>query len=157
MTMKKSRIRHIAKAMTWRFVASATTFILALIFFKDDPKAGEKATYVAMIEASLKLIFYYYHERFWFTFKTMSARKRHLVKSVTWRAIATLTTFGVAMVVFRDDPNVTEKASLVAFAEIFIKMLIYYLHEETWYLTDFGLDEEEIKDREEKKNKKKKN
>ncbi len=151
--MNKSRIRHIAKAITWRVVASATTFMLALLFFKDDPDASKKATYVALIEATLKLVFYYYHERFWFTFKTMSARKRHIVKSVTWRAIATLTTFAVAMIVFREDPNVTEKASLVAFAEIFIKMLIYYLHEEAWYMTDFGLDEEERKARVLKKQK----
>jgi len=139
----KSRKRHIAKAITWRILASLTTFGLALIFFKDDPNAGEKAGIVALIEGTLKLVFYYYHERFWFKFKTSNPRKRHLVKTVTWRAIASLTTFMVAMAVFRDDPDVTKKATAVAFVEIFAKMLIYYIHEEMWYRSNFGLDEDD--------------
>lgn len=140
--MQKSRLRHIAKAITWRIVASATTFALAFFIFKDDPNAGEKATLVALIEAGLKLVFYYYHERFWFSFKTSATRKRHLLKSITWRAIATLTTFIITMIVFREDPNATEKAGAVALAEIFVKMLIYYIHEEVWYKVNLGLDRE---------------
>ncbi len=145
MGSNKTRIRHILKAITWRLLASATTFALAYILFQDDPKAGEKATIVALIEGALKLALYYYHERFWFNFKVMNARKRHLVKAVTWRAIASLTTFTVAVLVFREDPNATEKASAVALIEIFIKMLIYYLHEEAWYRIDYGVEEREHK------------
>lgn len=143
MSLKRSRKRHIAKAITWRVLASGTTFGLALIFFKDDPNPTGKAGIVALIEGTLKLVFYYYHERFWFQFKTMDAKKRHLVKTVTWRAIASLTTFVVAMAVFREDPDVAKKATAVAFVEIFAKMLIYYVHEELWYKSDFGLDAEE--------------
>ena len=32
MNAKKSRIRHIAKTITWRLIASLTTFILAYVF-----------------------------------------------------------------------------------------------------------------------------
>lgn len=145
MASNKTRIRHILKALTWRVVASGTTFVLALILFKDDPNASEKATYVALIEAMLKLVFYYYHERFWFNFKAMNARKRHLVKSVTWRAIASITTFTVAVIIFREDPDATQKAGVVAFIEIFAKMLIYYLHEEAWYRVDYGVEDREHK------------
>lgn len=137
---RSSRLRHIAKALTWRVVASGTTFLLAYFFFRDDPNAGEKATIVALVEGGLKLLFYYLHERFWFQFEAMNARKRHLVKSITWRAIASLTTFVVAMIVFREDPNVTQKASIVVVIEVFAKMLIYYVHEELWYRSNFGLD-----------------
>ena len=62
----ESRARHIAKALTWRVIASFTTFLLALLFFRDDPQATEKATGIAITEAILKLVFYYVHERIWF-------------------------------------------------------------------------------------------
>ena len=139
--MKKSRLRHIAKAITWRVVASATTFCLAFFIFKDDPNAGEKATLVALIEGGFKLVLYYYHERFWFNLKTSATKRRHFAKSVTWRAIATLTTFVITILIFREDPNATEKAGAVALAEIFLKMLIYYFHEEVWYKIDWGLED----------------
>ena len=141
--MKGSKKRHIVKAITWRVVASATTFGLAYLFFKDDPDAGEKATLVALIEGALKLILYYYHERFWFNFKAEATRKRHILKSITWRFIATLTTFIITILVFGEDPNAAQKAGAVAVAEIFLKMLIYYLHEEAWYRVNFGLERDQ--------------
>ena len=61
-----SKKRHIAKTLTWRVIASATTFVLAMLFFKDDPNATEKATGVAIAESVLKMVFYYYHERIWY-------------------------------------------------------------------------------------------
>ena len=61
----KSQLRHILKAITWRVIASLTTFVLALIFFRDDPLATEKATGVAIAESILKILFYYLHERAW--------------------------------------------------------------------------------------------
>ena len=122
-----------------------------MIFFRDDPNAEKKATIVALIDGASKLILYYYHERFWFQFKTMGSRKRHLVKTITWRAIASLTTFLVAIVVFRDTPDVAQKATSVAFVEIFSKMLIYYIHEEVWYKSNFGLDHLERDSTNEKK------
>jgi len=61
-----SKRRHIAKAITWRVIASTTTFLLAMFFFGDDPNAKEKATAVAVSEAVLKMVLYYLHERVWF-------------------------------------------------------------------------------------------
>jgi uncharacterized membrane protein len=62
----KSKIRHIAKAITWRFIASLTTFLLALFFFQDHPNALKNATGVAVAESALKMILYYLHERAWY-------------------------------------------------------------------------------------------
>ena len=64
--MDTTRKRHIAKTITWRVIASATTFLLALFFFQDDPDAATKATGVAVAESILKMVLYYYHERFWY-------------------------------------------------------------------------------------------
>jgi uncharacterized membrane protein len=64
MDEKKSRIRHIAKTITWRIIASLTTFILAFIFTKDI----EKSLWLMGTEMVLKLLLYYYHERVWFKY-----------------------------------------------------------------------------------------
>jgi uncharacterized membrane protein len=64
--MDTTRRRHIAKTVTWRIIASVTTFCLALFFFKDDPQAASKATGVAIAESIIKMVLYYYHERFWY-------------------------------------------------------------------------------------------
>tara|TARA_R110002051_G_scaffold18194_1_gene52581 strand:- start:2880 stop:3140 length:261 start_codon:yes stop_codon:yes gene_type:complete len=64
--MDTTRKRHIAKTITWRVIASLTTFCLALFFFKDDPMAASKATGVAVAESLIKMVLYYYHERFWY-------------------------------------------------------------------------------------------
>ncbi len=135
-----SKKRHIAKTITWRIIATGTTFILTLIFFREDPNATSKATWVAAIETVLKMIIYYYHERIWFNYRVnMKSNIRHLYKTLTWRFTASLTTFLIAFFIFREDPNAMEKASGIAFVEIFLKMLFYYLHERAWHASKFGL------------------
>ena len=64
--MEQSKKRHFAKTITWRIIASLTTFLLALFFFKDDPNAKEKAIGVAIAEFLIKMILYYFHERLWY-------------------------------------------------------------------------------------------
>ena len=64
--MQKSKKRHIAKAITWRIIASLTTFVIARWFFSEDPNATEKATMVALSESAVKMVFYYFHERAWY-------------------------------------------------------------------------------------------
>ncbi len=58
-------IKSIVKTITWRIIASTTTFILAMVFFKSDPNAIEKATGVALAEAVIKMLLYFLHERAW--------------------------------------------------------------------------------------------
>lgn len=138
MSEKQTKIRHVLKAITWRFIASGTTFILALILFRDTQDVGQKAVTVALIEGTLKLIFYYYHEKIWFKVQTHRKRRKYIIKTITWRAIASITTFIVAIFIFHEDPNATEKAGIVALIEVFAKMLFYYLHEELWGRVKYG-------------------
>lgn len=136
----QSKKRHIAKTITWRIIATATTFGLTLIFFREDPNATSKASWVAAIETVIKMIIYYYHERIWYNYKTeMKSSVRHLLKTITWRFTASLTTFLIAFFIFREDPNAMEKATGIALVEIFLKMLFYYLHERAWHTSKFGL------------------
>lgn len=58
-------IKSIVKAITWRIIASGTTFALAMFFFGDDPNAASKATGVAIAESIIKMLLYFFHERAW--------------------------------------------------------------------------------------------
>ncbi len=73
------------------------------------------------------------------------SRLRHLAKTITWRVIASLTTFLLAYFFFRHDKSAIEKASGVAVAEAAIKMVLYYLHERAWYKANLGLEKEKRK------------
>lgn len=134
--------RHLAKTITWRVIASLVTFVLALIFFSEDPHVKEKAVGIAIVETILKMIFYYAHERVWYRLNLKAnffSKKRHLAKTISWRAIASITTFLIAMVAFKGEPNATEKASGLMVVEMLLKMLIYYWHERIWYRMNFGV------------------
>ncbi|WP_420578211.1 DUF2061 domain-containing protein [Ekhidna sp.] len=138
--MPGSRKRHIAKTITWRIVATGTTFILTIFFFREDPNATEKAGWVALIETVLKMALYYYHERIWYNVKLrVRSAIRHLFKTLTWRVTASLTTFAIAFFIFREDPSAMEKATGIALIESVLKMLFYYLHERAWHASKFGL------------------
>ncbi len=64
---KESRARSILKAITWRFIATGTTFILAFLVFSNTgcEDVLEKSTMVAGLELVIKLVIYYLHERAW--------------------------------------------------------------------------------------------
>ena len=66
---KENTLRSIVKAITWRIIATSTTFLLAMFFFKSDPSALEKASWVALAEILIKTLLYYLHERFWVNLK----------------------------------------------------------------------------------------
>ena len=62
-------------------------------------------------------------------------KKRHFLKAVTWRIIASLTSFILAWVI---TGNV--KAGLtIGVADVVIKFILYYLHERVWYRSKFGI------------------
>jgi uncharacterized membrane protein len=56
-----SHLRSLAKAVSWRVVGSADTFILSLIF----TGSGKYALSIASAEALTKIALYYVHERVW--------------------------------------------------------------------------------------------
>ena len=64
---KESRTRSILKAVTWRIIATGTTFLLAYFVFSNSQcdDVLEKSGIVAGLELVIKLIIYYVHERAW--------------------------------------------------------------------------------------------
>ncbi len=68
----------------------------------------------------------------------MISRRRHAIKAVTWRAVATSATVLIAWWVTGDWSVGIE----VGGVEFFAKMLLYYLHERVWYrFIGFGVAE----------------
>lgn len=54
-------MRSIAKGITWRVIASVTTVALVYLFTGDLVLTLE----IGALDVSLKLLFYYLHERAW--------------------------------------------------------------------------------------------
>ena len=69
----------------------------------------------------------------------METHKRSIVKSITFRIIATVLTFIVVWIFTRD----VGKSLIVTVVENLIKMIAYYLHERAWIRISWGLKKEE--------------
>jgi len=68
--IKESPQRSLLKAISWRFVASGSTFIISFTIFTETTETafGEILSAVSMITAVdiiAKLVLYYFHERLW--------------------------------------------------------------------------------------------
>jgi len=61
-------------------------------------------------------------------------RKRSLIKSITFRVIATLTTM-LLVFLFTKELNIT---LVVGFLDTVTKLFIYYAHERAWNLIKWG-------------------
>lgn len=56
------------------------------------------------------------------------SKLRSLLKTLTWRITATLTTIGIAYFIIGD----VSVALAIGGIEFFAKMIIYYMHERLW-------------------------
>lgn len=55
--------RHLAKAVTWRIIASITTALIAFSFGLPPKAVG----FVFAADLVIKFVLYYVHERIWYT------------------------------------------------------------------------------------------
>ena len=60
--LRESRKRHLAKTVSWRFVGSVSTILLAWLI-SGNPFAGIK---IGVAETVTKMLLYYLHERAWY-------------------------------------------------------------------------------------------
>lgn len=133
----KTRKRHIAKAVTWRIVGTIDTIIISWII-SGNPFTGLK---IGLAEVVTKMLLYYFHERIWFKANVPDSRKRHVFKTITWRLLGTMDTMLLAWFI-SGDPFTGLK---IGGAEVITKMVLYYLHERTWYKINFGLNKRKNK------------
>ena len=125
--------RHLAKTVTWRIVGTLDTIVLSWII-TGNPLTGLK---IGGAEVITKMVLYYFHERVWFNIGIKESRKRHLLKTVTWRIIGTLDTILLSWFI-SGNPMTGLK---IGVAEVVTKMILYYFHERAWYRVNFGLDQ----------------
>jgi len=59
---------------------------------------------------------------------------RSILKTLSWRIIATSTTVAIAYFIFGDMSNALKVGGI----EFFAKMVIYYFHERAWQLVPRG-------------------
>ena len=132
-----SRKRHLAKTLTWRLIATLDTILLSW-FITGNPFTGLK---IGAAEVITKMFLYYGHERLWFKVnltkdgRLRSSAKRHLAKTLTWRAVGTVDTMVLSWII-SGDPMIGFK---IGMGELVTKMILYYLHERAWYRINFGL------------------
>ena len=62
-------------------------------------------------------------------------KKRHLLKTITWRIIGTLDTMLLGWLI-SGDPMIGVKVGAV---ELVTKMALYYIHERAWYRSGIGI------------------
>jgi uncharacterized membrane protein len=89
---KDSPFRSIAKAFSWRLIATLTTFLITFIIFKSYTgksyiEALQTASFVAAIEVFAKLLFYYLHERLWVNIQWGKDSRRDFFQRKAWRKI----------------------------------------------------------------------
>ncbi len=67
---KDSPYRSLFKAISWRFIASGSTFIISFTIFTQTTETAFKdiigaVSLITAIDIIAKLILYYFHERMW--------------------------------------------------------------------------------------------
>lgn len=132
-----SHKRHVAKAVTWRALGTLDTIVLSWLI-TGNPFTGLK---IGFTEVITKMILYYLHERIWFRVGVVESRKRHIIKTISWRAIGTMDTILLSWLI-TGNPITGLK---IGFAEVVTKMILYYLHERAWYRINFGLTGRKLK------------
>jgi len=69
---------------------------------------------------------------------TTESHLRSLLKGLTWRVLATVTTVCVAYWILQERENAVQEALTIGGIEFFAKLGIYYLHERAWQKVPVG-------------------
>ena len=123
--------RAIAKAVSWRAVGSADTFLWSWLITSHPAAAGA----IASLETFTKIALFYVHERLWRLLPiTPDARGRSLLKAVSWRLVGSLDTFLLSLIVTGNG----RYAISIASVEALTKIALYYVHERAWRRVAWG-------------------
>lgn len=136
--IRASHLRSILKGVSWRIIATLDTIVVVLAvtcFF--DICSIENALKIGFSEFFIKLGIYYIHERLWEKKRKGQeiTAKTTLYKTITWRIIATTTTFVIAGTVLDKFDSI---ALTIAGVESISKFILYYGHERIWLKLPLG-------------------
>jgi uncharacterized membrane protein len=136
--IRASHIRSILKGISWRIIATADTILVVLfVTCIFDVCSIESAIKIGFAEFLLKLAIYYVHERIWENKRKGQeiTTKRTLYKTISWRIVATTTTFIIAGTVLESFDMI---ALGIAGVESVTKFILYYYHERIWIKLPLG-------------------
>lgn len=67
--------------------------------------------------------------------KTKLSRKRHILKTITWRLVGTIDTVVIGGLITGDWTIGLSIGGI----EVISKMVLYYIHERVWYKSNYGV------------------
>jgi len=84
--------RSLAKAISWRIVASLTTFLITFVIFRQKISGPykeilEASTLVLIFDVAIKIIIYYFHERLWTNISWGKYMKRKYWERRAWKKL----------------------------------------------------------------------
>ena len=135
---KTSHVRSVLKGISWRIVATADTILVVLLITCLLGECSlENALKIGASEFLIKLFIYYLHERLWLQILGQQAKtnKQILFKTISWRAVATTTTFIISGIILNAFDEI---ALYIALTELFTKFILYYCHEKVWLKLPLG-------------------
>ncbi len=82
--------RSLAKAVSWRILASLTTFLITFVIFRQRISGPykqilEASTLVLIFDVIIKIVIYYFHERLWTNINWGKYMKRRYWKQRAWK------------------------------------------------------------------------
>ena len=141
--------RSLAKAISWRIVGTLDTLVLSFFIItflgplfgmagqESNVAVLETASFIALTEVITKMALFFTHERLWEKIrwnlsiidgKRTESYTRTAFKTSTWRTIASLDTFFLALIF---TGNVGTAVSIGGL-EIITKLILYFIHERVW-------------------------
>ena len=134
---QESHIRSLIKGISWRFIATTDTVLVALLITCLFGQCSlENALKIGASEFLLKLVAYYIHERIWQKYRNADvSKKQTLYKSISWRILATTMTFVISGAILE---SFNEVALFIALTELITKFALYYFHERLWLRIPLG-------------------
>ena len=132
MNRQESHLRSIIKGISWRIIATSDTILIVLLITCLYGNCSiESALKIGALEVVIKLLIYYFHERIWQKSNNSGGitKQYTLFKTISWRVVATTTTFIISGAILE---SFNEVALFIALLELITKFILYYLHERLW-------------------------
>ena len=87
---KENPLRSVAKAISWRIIASGTTFFIVFVIFRRYSEQSfdevlQTASFITIIEVISKMLFYYLHERLWTNIAWGKIWRRNYLQRNAWK------------------------------------------------------------------------
>lgn len=116
---------YLYKTISWRVLGTLDTLLLSWLI-TGNLGAGVQ---IGMADALVKMVLYYTHERLWHGHYLHRPDRRHILKSISWRIVGTISTIILAYMIWGEGLASFQ----IGGAETVTKMILYFFHEKLWF------------------------